>query len=40
MHGKRAILESDRKPKAAEVVERVHEHFGCERRELIAQDVA
>jgi transposase len=40
IHGKRAILEPDRKLTAAEVKERVCEHFGCELFDPIAQKVA
>jgi transposase len=39
-HGKRAILEPERKLTASEVVERVHEHFGCEPCERLTQKVA
>jgi hypothetical protein len=39
-HGKRAILEADRKLTAAEVIDRVHQHFGCERCERLTQKVA
>jgi DDE superfamily endonuclease len=37
VHGKRAILEPDRKLTAAAVVDRVHEHFGCEHGERLTQ---
>ncbi len=40
VHGKRAILEPDRKLTAIEVVGRVHEHFGCEHCERLTQKVA
>jgi hypothetical protein len=40
VHGKRAILEPDRKLTAPEVVDRVHEHFRCEHCERLTQDVA
>jgi transposase len=39
-HGKRAILEPDRKLTAAEVRERVCGHFGCEHVEPLTQKVA
>jgi hypothetical protein len=39
-HGKRAIVEPDRKRTATEVVARVHEHFGCEHGERLTQIVA
>jgi transposase len=39
-HGKRAILEPDRKLTAAEVRERVYGHFGCEHVEPLTQKVA
>jgi transposase len=40
LHGKRAILEPDRKLTAAEVRERVCEHFGCEHFDHLTQKVA
>ena len=40
LHGKRAILEPGRKLTAAEVKERVCEHFGCEHVEPLTQKVA
>ena len=40
LHGKRAILEADRKLTAAEVVERVCEHFGCGYVEPLTQKAA
>jgi DDE superfamily endonuclease len=40
VHGKRAIVQPDRKLTATEVVDRVHEHFGCEPCEHLAQKVA
>jgi transposase len=40
LHGKRAILEAGRKLTAAEVKERVCEHFGCEYVEPLTQKVA
>ena len=40
VHGKRAIVEPERKLTAAEVKDRVCGHFGCERFEPIAQKVA
>jgi transposase len=39
LHGKRAILEPDRKLTAAEVRERVCEHFGCEHFDHLTQKV-
>jgi hypothetical protein len=40
VHGKRAIIEADRPLTAPEVVDRVCEHYGCERLDPIAQQVA
>lgn len=40
LHGKRAIVEPDRKLTAAEVKQRVHEHYHCEPQEPIAQQAA
>ena len=40
VHGKRAILEPERKLTATEVIDRVHEHFGCEHCERLTQKVA
>lgn len=40
VHGKRAILEPDRKLTAAEVKERVCEHFECEQFDPLTQKVA
>lgn len=40
VHGKRAILEPDRKLTAAEVKERVCQHFECERCDPLTQKVA
>ena len=40
VHGKRAILEPDRKLTAAEVKERVCGHFGCDQVEPLTQKVA
>lgn len=37
LHGKRAIVEPERKLTAEEVIERVHAYYGCERLEPIAQ---
>lgn len=39
MHGKRAIVEPDRKLSADEVKERVFTHFGCTPTEPLQQDV-
>jgi hypothetical protein len=39
VHGKRAIVEPDRKLMAAEVEERVCGYYGCERLERLAQQV-
>ncbi len=40
LHGKRAIVEPDRKLSAEEVMDRVHAYYGCERVELIAKQTA
>jgi hypothetical protein len=40
VHGKRAIIEPDRKLTAAEVVERVCGYYGCEQLERLAQQPA
>ena len=40
LHGKRAIVEPDRKLSAAEVKQRVHEHYHCEPLEPLAQHAA
>lgn len=40
VHGKRAILEPDRKLTGEEVVERVSEYYGCERLGRLTQQVA
>lgn len=40
VHGKRAIIEPDRKLTAVEVVDRVHGYYDCERLEPIAQQPA
>jgi hypothetical protein len=40
VHGKRAIVEPERKLTAAEVVDRVCGYYGCERSAPISQDVA
>ena len=40
LHGKRAIVEPDRKLTAAEIKQRVHEHYHCELVEPLAQDAA
>jgi DDE superfamily endonuclease len=40
VHGKRAIIEPERKLTAAEVVDRVCGYYGCERSAPISQDVA
>lgn len=37
LHGKRAIVEPERKLTAEEVIERVHAYYGCERLGPIAQ---
>ncbi|AGA26495.1 transposase [Singulisphaera acidiphila] len=39
-HGKRAIIEPDRKLTAVEVIDRVHEHFGCEHWDRLTQQPA
>jgi transposase len=39
-HGKRAIIEPDRKLTAAEVIDRVHKHFGCEHWDRLTQQAA
>ncbi len=38
LHGKRAIVEPERTLTAAELIERVHEHYGCAQLELIAKN--
>lgn len=38
-HGKRAIVEPTRALTAEEVMQRVHDHFGCERMALLPQHV-
>jgi transposase len=40
LHGKRAIVEPDRKLSAAEVKQRVHEHYHCEPQEPLTQNAA
>ena len=40
VHGKRAILEADRKLSGEEVIERVCAYYGCEQLERIEQQVA
>ncbi len=40
LHGKRAIVEPERKLTAAELIGRVHAHYGCEQVELIAKETA
>jgi hypothetical protein len=40
VHGKRAILEPDRKLTGEEVVERVSDYYGCERLDCLTQQVA
>ena len=40
LHGKRAIVEPERKLAAGEMIERVHAYYGCERLEPIAQKTA
>jgi hypothetical protein len=40
LHGKRAIIEPDRKLSAAEVKQRVHEHYHCEPQESLTQKAA
>ena len=40
VHGKRAIIEPDRKLTAAEVVERVCGYYGCEQLDRLEQQVA
>jgi hypothetical protein len=40
IHGKRAILEPDRKLSGAEVAHRVCSYYGCEQLEPLAQEVA
>src|SRR4051794_36609981 len=39
LHGKRAIVEPERTLTAHELMDRVHQHFGCERLELLHQHV-
>lgn len=39
LHGKRAIVEPTRTLTAEEVMQRVHDHFGCERRAPLQQHV-
>ena len=40
LHGKRAIVEPDRKLSATEVKQRVHEHYHCEPQEPLTQKAA
>jgi len=40
LHGKRAIVEPERKLTASELIERVHARYGCEQVELIAKETA
>ncbi len=40
LHGKRAIVEPDRKLTAEEVKQRVHEHYHCEAHEPLTQSAA
>jgi DDE superfamily endonuclease len=40
LHGKRAIVEPDRKLTGAEVKQRVHEHYHCEPQEPLTQNAA
>lgn len=40
VHGKRAIIEPERKLTAQEVKDRVHEYYGCEQVEPLEQQVA
>ena len=40
VHGKRAIIEPDRKLTAVEVVERVCGYYGCEQLDRLSQQVA
>ncbi|HSD62042.1 MAG TPA: IS630 family transposase [Burkholderiales bacterium] len=40
LHGKRAIVEPDRKLTATEVKQRVHEHYRCEPQEPLTQNAA
>jgi len=40
LHGKRAIVEPERKLSAVEVKQRVHEHYHCETHEPLAQNAA
>jgi hypothetical protein len=40
LHGKRAIVEPDRKLSATEIRQRVHEHYHCEPQEPLAQNAA
>jgi hypothetical protein len=39
VHGKRAVVEPDRKLNAAELTQRVHDYYGCEPLPPLAQDV-
>jgi DDE superfamily endonuclease len=39
LHGKRAVLEPERTSTAHELMDRVHQHFGCDRLEPIHQHV-
>src|SRR3954471_228621 len=39
LHGKRAVLEPERTSTAHELMDRVHQHFGCERLEPLHQHV-
>ena len=40
LHGKRAIVEPDRTLTAHELMDRVHQHFGCERLQPLNQHVS
>jgi hypothetical protein len=40
LHGKRAIVEPDRKLTGAEIKQRVHEHYHCEPQEPLTQNAA
>jgi transposase len=40
LHGKRAIVEPDRKLSAAEVKQRVHDHYHCDAHEPLTQNAA
>lgn len=37
LHGKRAVVESDRKLSKTELIERVYQHYGCTKLEPLAQ---